>query len=260
MGGPVTFADLSLQKFFNDKFTGYVDSLRYTFAKITGYLSGSQPFTLSWIDDPPTGTCIVFNNLNGGGNLPNGTQFASVDAGTSLTVQGPNGSQTVQVDSTNARPLLSADGSFLVPGTFTVSSTGGAGIGPFSASIVYPPLPKLVSPANNATVNRANGMTITWTGGDPNGNLLLEVNSAIDQAATFAVQAGCIVPAAAGTFTIPSYVMLALPAGPYAGFTIAPFTSAIPFTAQGLTVGILSTQFDGAGYGLGAGNGGLTLQ
>lgn len=258
--GPITFAEIALQKSLNPNGPGYVDSLHSTFAKITGYPPGSQPFFLSWVDDQPVGTCIVYNNLHGGGNTPNGTTFAGLDAGSSITVKGPKGNQTLQVGLGGGHPSLDADGSFLVPGLYTVSGTGGADIGSFSANITFPPSPTLVSPTNNTAVIRSNGMSITWTGGDPNGALQLTITSATDQTFTLAVQAICNVPAGPGTFTIPPYVMLSLLSSPYAGFTIAPTTLEVPFMATGLGVGILQTQIDGTGYGYGAGSGSFKLQ
>jgi hypothetical protein len=51
--------------------------------------------------------------------------------------------------------------------------------------------------------------------------------------------------ASAGTSTIPSYVLLALPPTAFTSFQFAPVTATVPFTARGLTVGILSTYNDG---------------
>jgi hypothetical protein len=116
----------------------------------------------------------------------------------------------------------------------------------------------LVTPQNNATVTRADGMTVAWTGGT--GNMKIQVRSATDGTYNSGSRAFCTVPASAGTFTIPSYVLLALPPGNFAGIVIAPVAEAVPFTAKGLTVGILQTNHDGFGYGFGAGTGGFTLR
>ncbi|HTR39144.1 MAG TPA: hypothetical protein VMH80_24880 [Bryobacteraceae bacterium] len=259
-GGPVTFAEITLAKNINDNATGYVDKLKYSFGTITGYPSGTQPFFLSWIDDQPVGTCVAYNGIDTAEDSPPGTSFASADAGSSLTVKGPNGTQVVPVSSGESAPILAADASFFVPGDYTITGPGGADIGPFSATITFPPSPTLVSPANNATVNRADGMTITWTGGDPKGDLRLTVFGAVNPAMGIGNQAMCNAPAAPGTFTIPPYVMLALPTTQSAGFTIAPTATEVSFTATGLDAGILGVQLDGTGHGFGAGNGGLKLQ
>jgi uncharacterized protein (TIGR03437 family) len=259
--GPVNYANIALGKNLNNNGSGFMDDLQYSFGTVTINRPALTPFFLSWIDDQPIGTCIVYNNLHGGGNTPQGIHFANADAGSSVTVKGPKGSQVVQIGQGNGITTIAADGSFFVAGSYTVSGAGGADIGAFSAAITFPPLPTLVSPQNKATVVRSNGMTVTWTGGDPNGYVQIVVTGATDQTFNLAAQAICNVKAGLGTFTIPPYVMLALPSSPNAGgFTIAPVTAEVPFTAKGLGVGILTTQIDGAGFGYGAGTGNFTLQ
>ena len=111
------------------------------------------------------------------------------------------------------------------------------------------------------TVTRANGMTATWTGG--NGNVELMVYSATDNTYTNGAVAQCTAPASAGTFTIPSYVLLALPASPNgvsAGFVFgSPYTYA-PITATGLDVGIIQADNISQGFGYGAGSGTFMLK
>jgi uncharacterized protein (TIGR03437 family) len=254
MAGPVTFGSLELDKFSNNNSPGYHDQAQFFFAKIPSYPPGSQPFFASYIDDQPVGTCLVYDNLNGdnGSNNYLFGNLAALDAGSSFTVKGPNGSMTVMG---NTKAPLSAAGAFLVPGDYTITGTGGKDVGPFSASITYPASPTLVSPlsANNFTVTRSNGMTVTWTGGAPNGHVEIQVLSAIDNTFNVGALATCKVPASAGTFTIPSYVLLALPAGNFTYFALGPGTiqaaAAAPFTATGLNVGLLQLFIDGTGFG-----------
>ena len=64
----------------------------------------------------------------------------------------------------------------------------------------------------------------------------------------------CTAPASAGTFTIPSYVLLALPASNNAAFAFQPGDVAGPvfsttFSASGLTVGIVQAFIDGLTFG-----------
>jgi hypothetical protein len=65
--------------------------------------------------------------------------------------------------------------------------------------------------------------------------------------------ANCTAAASAGTFTIPPYVLLALPAGNLTYFELGPGTvaaaSEAPFTATGLNVGFVQTFIDGTSFG-----------
>jgi hypothetical protein len=190
--------------------------------------------------------------LNGPGLNAPIANLAGVDAGSTFTVKGPNGSVPVAGSSGN-KVTLSSAGTFLVPGgAYTVTGTGGADIGAFSGSITLPAFPTLVSPVNNATVTRSNGMTVTWTGGDPNGYVRMTVSGATDNTFGNGAAAYCTAPAGPGTFTIPAYVLDALPPGNNAGFTFAPAAPAVSFTASGLTVGILDGRINGTGFGYGA--------
>jgi len=90
---------------------------------------GSQPFFASYVDDQPLGTCIVFNNLQNNSNNPPITGFANLDAGSSFTVMGPNGSVPVTGTPGNFSATLSAAGTFLVPGAYTITGAGGPDVG-----------------------------------------------------------------------------------------------------------------------------------
>jgi uncharacterized protein (TIGR03437 family) len=261
MAGPISVGIIELGKFGNGNGTGYEDEAGFQFLKIVSYAPGTQPFFASWIDDQPIGTCTVFSHLGGHLEPPlKDTDLAGIDAGPSFTVKGPDGSVAVKAGFVEFKGSLSPTGTFLVPGAFSVSGTGGADVGPFTANITVPPLATLSSPGNNAAVTRSSGMTITWTGGDPNGNLVIKVYGATDNSFNTGSRAECVVPAKPGTFTIPPYIMEALPAGNFAGFTIAPARTELPFKATGLSFGGIDINFDGTGFGYGAGTGSLTLK
>jgi hypothetical protein len=154
---------------------------QFQFGKILGYNPGTQPFFVPFIDDQALGTCIVYNSLNPNPNLPISSP-ADLNAGSSFSVKGPNGSLPVTGNPGKFRATLSTAGTFLVPGAYTVAGTGGADVGPFRATITIPASPALVSPLNstNLTVTRSSGMTVTCKGGDPNGNLQIQVASTTD--------------------------------------------------------------------------------
>jgi uncharacterized protein (TIGR03437 family) len=248
MAGPVTYGSITLHHDLNANGTAYQDSGEFEFYKILGYNPGTQPYFASWIDDQPVGTCVAYGSLNGGGNPPI-SNLAPLDAGAGFTVKGPSGSVPVQSSPGHFDATLDPSGKFLAPGVYTVTGTGGADVGPFTATITFPSSPTLTGPAGGATVTRTNGMTVTWSSGTT-GNVQIVVFSASDSSFTSGAQAVCIAPASAGTFTVPAYVMLALPPSNFAGIQFSPAKVSVPFPATGILLGTLQTQIDGGGPGL----------
>jgi uncharacterized protein (TIGR03437 family) len=237
----------------------FQDQVKFEFLKLSGYAPGSQPFFLSWVDYQPDGTCSVFpfnTQID-----PPVTDLVGLDGGTTFTITGPNGStQVTGGKAGGVEATVSGTGAFLVPGSFTVKGNGGADIGPFTATTNFPQVPKLTSPADGTTVTRSNGMTVTWTGGEPNGSVRIVVSSAFDGSFSTGRQAFCQAPAKAGKFTIPSYILTALPASNFAGMVLQPAPASLPFTASGIALGSIETLHDGTGYGYGAGVGSFFLK
>lgn len=80
------------------------------------------------------------------------------------------------------------------------------------------------------TITRSQGLNLTWTGA-PAGSFL-----AIEGSATTPSLIGvfsCVVPADAGQFTVPAYVLQALPAA-FGNLSLANIVSITRFTATGL--------------------------
>jgi uncharacterized protein (TIGR03437 family) len=249
LAGPVSFGSLELDKFANNNGPGYHDQVQLLFATIPSYPPGSQPFFPTYIDDQPLGTCLVLDNPNGGGTDSYlFSNLVSLDAGSSFTVKGPNGSMNVAGTPGQTKAALGAAGTFLVPGDYTISGAGGKDVGPFSATITIPSVPTFAVP--QGAVTRANGLTVTWKGGDPNGHVEMFMFSATDSTFNLGALAYCKAPNnAAGTFTIPSYVLLALPAGNFTQFELGPGTiqgaTSAAFTASGINIGLIQTFLDG---------------
>ena len=256
-GLPITFSNPDFEHGFSGSSTGFEDDAQFFAIKILSIQPGTLPFVATYTDNQPVGTCIVYSNLNGKSGNPI-SNYTPLDAGSSVTVKGPNGS--VSLPGNGNMITINSTGTFLVPGTFTLTGTGGADIGPFQASFTILALPTLVSPMNNASVTRANGLTVTWTGGDPSGNVQMVVSSALDNTFTTGSLAICTAPASAGSFTIPPYVLLALPASNFAGFVFGSPFKYTAFTAPGLNFGLIQTRADNAGFGYGAGSGSFALK
>ena len=105
-----------------------------------------------------------------------------------------------------------------------------------------------------ATVSRASGLTVNWTGGDPAQDVTVVAVLASDDAANSAGMALCVAPAEAGSFAIPPYVLSSLPATPAnpipvpAWVFVASARVRAPsrFSAPGLDAGFIVPAFAGA--------------
>lgn len=221
----------------------YTDAAKFEFLKVSPLSVSDQPFAATYLDDQAPGTCMVYNSLSPGTNYGLSGTTAAADAGSSFTVTGPNGSKTVAGNPGHFSATLSGSGTFLTPGAFTISGKGGADVGAFSASFNIPVAPVMTSPAIYATqppVTRSSGLPVAWTGGASNAYVQIQIQSATDNTYTNGATAICNAPANAGSFTIPPYVLLALPAGNFASFQFQQQTEAA-FTATGLPFGTIST-------------------
>jgi hypothetical protein len=261
-GAPVNSATLTLShEIAGANPPAFIDHASIELVRILRFPPASQPFFASWVDDQPDGTCYVVP-FNTDIEPPLAlTDLVGLDGGTTFTITGPNGSTQLTGGGLGGIDgNISANGSFLVPGSYTVSGNGGADIGPFTARTTFPQLPNLTSPTDNTSVTRSNGLTVTWTGGEPNGSVKIVVSSAFDNTFTTGRQAFCKTPAKAGTFTVPPYIMAALPAGSFGGIVLQPAAAAVAFMASGVTLGTLETKHDGTGHGYGAGTGSFILK
>jgi hypothetical protein len=163
-------------------------------------------------------------------------------------VQGPNGSKNASGGGGDYRATLSSTGNFFAPGVITVSAPGGADIPALSASITVPAFPTMTSPppdsANLTSVTRANGMTVTWSGGSPAGFIELDGFSYTDNTFTNGISFQCSVPAGSGSFTIPPSVLLPLPAGNFGGLNFDPQVMPVSIPGTGLTVTQITFKYD----------------
>jgi len=170
------------------------------FVRLTGLTS---PLSAA---GPSVGSCVLLVPLD----LQ--VQQTGLDAG-SIAVNG-GGTQT------NLPAIPSQKGAYgasipAIPAngqSYSFTGTGGADVGAFSATIKVPPALVWTNQPSISTVNRAQGQLVTWSGGAPGTYVQIGGQSTIlvggaAVGATFA----CLAPVDDGQFTIPSWVLLALP-------------------------------------------------
>jgi hypothetical protein len=177
-----------------------------------------------------------------------------LDAGTSLSVAGAAGTKKATIlkvptpihyqgDLFVATPPAAG---FLEPGAVTVSGSGGANVGAFQTVLTTAPALVWTDMNKDAAMNfsRYTDKVVSWTGGDPSGYVTISGQSATNGSAKAVGAAfACTVAASDGQFTIPSYILSALPitgtaTGLQLGF-LSLTTSTVPnaFTATGLDAG-----------------------
>jgi len=182
-----------------------------------------------------------------------------LDAGT-LSLVGPAGGSPISITATNKgvyNKLLGGSNGFpappyLSPGSYTLTGTGGADVGPFTSTLNLPATFTWTNMDAIASVTRSNGVTVNWTGGA--GYLLIRGYSAILTSPDTGAGAMfiCLAPASAGAFTVPPNVLLALPASaltpayPLGGLTVEDVAASTTFTPNppsGLDLGNFSAAY-----------------
>jgi uncharacterized protein (TIGR03437 family) len=208
------------------------------------------------VDIVSYGSCVVTTHVSGqAATPPNGT-VQYLDAGT-ITVNGPglNGTRTVAKTSPGGGILLYGvvldnTATTLAAGTYNFTGAGGPDVGPFTASYTEPPVFAWTNQSSLTTVVRANGATVTWSGGNPAGYVTIGGQSDLlgsTAATTVSVSFTCTARVTDGSFTIPPAVLLALP--PTAAAPGATFTT--PGTLSVSHVGTTATQIQATGIEIG---------
>jgi len=166
------------------------------------------------------------------------TTPTGLDAG-NITLTGPGGTQSLTEETIPGQSGASGDylaqlstAFFGNGGSFTFNGTGGKDVGAFTASISYTNPLVWTNMSSIKTVTRASGQQVTWTGG-ASGSYTYITGSSSN--ATASASFVCYAPTNAGQFTVPSYVLLALPTGTNGSLGVANTTTPTTFSASGLT-------------------------
>jgi hypothetical protein len=207
----------------------------------TDFNEAFSPFPISM------GSCMVTPVIN--------PKVTPLDPGTNLTAAGGGATTTIRPEHL---------GQFLagVPlgASYTFSGGGGADIGSFSANITVP-APALVwnEMTTMRSVNRSQGVTVTWSGGIPGTAVVISGQSAaVLNGINITQSFFCLAPVSAQKFTVPASVLLSLPATPTSPITsmaylgISNSTNPVSFTASGIDLGLAAGLiFDYSGLGTG---------
>jgi uncharacterized protein (TIGR03437 family) len=201
-----------------------------SFFKSTGLLAGATGRG----DNLSPGSCAVYPIITGGA-----ITVVGLDAGL-VTLTAPTGPA---IPLPPQLGIKGNDGATLaatvIPagGVFTFTGSGGADVGPFSATLTVAfPNFNWTNPSAAGTIDRTQGLLYSWTGGLPGTFVLLGGTSTGS-----GVTAGysCKVAVEAGQFTVPSYILLGMPAGS-GGASIQQHDTDSSFSATGLDVGGIS--------------------
>jgi hypothetical protein len=202
-----------------------------SFFKSSGLLAGATGRG----DNLSPGSCAVYPIITGGAIIVVGLDAGSVTltapAGPAITLAPQYGGLTGNYGATLAAGVIPAGG------TFTFNGSGGVDVGPFTSTLtIANPNFNWTNPSAAATINRTQGLLYTWTGGLPGTYVLLGGTSTGS-----GVTAGysCKVAVEAGQFTVPSYILLGLPAGS-GGASIQQHDTDAAFSATGLDIGGIS--------------------
>lgn len=185
--------------------------------------------------DPPNsvspGGCIILQDVGPTVGL------TGLGAGT-IKMIGPDG---LEVTLQNTLGIAGAYNATLqtIPqngGTYTWTGSGGKDVGAFTATQTVSPLLTWTNPDVATTVNQSKGLTVTWTGGNPGSWVRIDGASVaphIRGNAPVSVQFACLEHVEAGQFTVPSYILGALPVGTAASIEVANLIY-FPLSAPGI--------------------------
>jgi hypothetical protein len=117
------------------------------------------------------------------------------------------------------------------PGTYTFTGSAGTDVGSFHVAIDVQTPFTLTNQAALSSIVRSQGATVTWSGGFPNGDVM------VNGAGIGSINFYCHAPSSAGQLTIPPSILSALlPAG--GKLIVINSTAPQSFTATGVDLGL----------------------
>lgn len=165
---------------------------------------------------PPAGSCVV---LPATAPSKVGTSGGGLDAGSSLSLIGAAGPMSLTPAAKGAYYSefpISIMGSDVPLGSYTLSGTGGADIGPFSVTTTVSASLAFTNKSQLAQIDRTQPLVVSWTGGAAGQYVLIGGYSQgtyaplPPQITTGPARFICTEAVSKGTFTIPAFVLSSL--------------------------------------------------
>jgi len=202
-----------------------------SFSSITGGTAGPVSFI-------SIGNCYL---VLPGAPIGNPGTSTGLDAGTPIALSG--GGLAVQLPETAQAPgsYFAELTSPLTGGTtYTFTGPGGKDVGSFKVSVTFPQLLDWTNQNSISTVTESQGQSVTWTGGEPGTYVVVGGSSStnpplgdVPQTVSFI----CFVPVADDQFTVPSYVLQALPTGK-GTLALTNSGTPVPFSPSGVSAAV----------------------
>jgi hypothetical protein len=171
-------------------------------------LSFSAAEWLALNSGPLFGACRVYDRTYPAGGLDPATPDAYLDAGSTLSLAGPNLAAGT-VLTTVATPRGHAYGNApaagtLTGGTYTLTAQGGTQVGPFTVPTSFPASFTVTNFDTTTIVDRSKPLTFNWTGSAFD-QVAIVVSTAVATSTTrHLTTINCTVPGAPGTYSIPA--------------------------------------------------------
>jgi hypothetical protein len=220
-------------------------------AIISGQFGGFSPAEWSLNSSAPTfDSCSVLSVSYPTVGKDPSTPDSLLDAGANIPVSGPGLPQGAAlakfaIAKGPVYVLSPASGTLALGGTYTLSGNGGTQILPFTTSATLPSAFTVTNWASLTGVNRANPLTINWTGDGFDLVVITVSGSTTANSTTNNVNVTCPVAGNLGTYTIPQAALALLPATSNGTLSVAAGMNpggkvlALASTSQSFTPGLV---------------------
>ena len=159
---------------------------------------------------PKIGPCTISDVTSPMGRTP-GPPAVQLDLGENLPAAGPKLASNAVLAKLNGPVynLSLTNGTIANGGKYTVSGLGGKDVGPFTGSVNFPASFNVTNWDSIGAIDRSKPLTINWTGGDELVYIIIGATRVVGKDASNVniihnVSVNCQVPAAPGTYSVPT--------------------------------------------------------